>query len=184
MRAEVRRQIARLIAHTRRFCSMAVNKRLALLGSSLHEYSVLFRLAEDDEAPQHELAFDAGIDPAALSRLVRDMSASGLVTTRVDPADKRQRFVRITAKGRALEQTLTPVVDTAIEPYMVGLSSAEEQQLRDLLQKAHNAIVHLLASEGPEPRVQSAPKAAARPARARPAAPRAVPANKSRASRA
>jgi DNA-binding MarR family transcriptional regulator len=145
MRPEVRRDIARLIGHTRRLCSMAVNKRLSLLGSSLHEYSVLFRLAEESEVPQHELAFDAGIDPAAVSRLVREMAHSGLVSTRVDPADKRQRFVRITPKGRALEEALTPVVDVAIEPYMVGLSAAEEQQLRDLLHKAHSAIVAMSA---------------------------------------
>ncbi|MFM2416833.1 MAG: hypothetical protein RL385_1556 [Pseudomonadota bacterium] len=131
------------MGHTRRYCTMAVNKRLALVGATLHEYGVLFRLTDEDEVPQHELAFDAAIDPGAASRLVRTMAEAGLLTTRVDPKDKRQRFVRITAKGRALEQTLTPVVDAAIEPYMCGLTPDEEEEFLVLLQKAHRGMLSL-----------------------------------------
>jgi len=149
MRFGLRREIARLMGHTRRYCTMAVNKRLALVGATLHEYGVLFRLADEDEVPQHELAFDAAIDPGAASRLVRTMADAGLLTTRVDPKDKRQRFVRITAKGRALEQTLTPVVDAAIEPYMCGLTPDEEEQFLVLLQKAHRGMVSLHSDGAP-----------------------------------
>lgn len=123
----------------RRLCSLTINKRLAVVGSSLHEYAVLFRLVEDVEVPQHELAYDAAIDPAAVSRLVSAMVASGLVTTRVDPTDKRQRFVKLTARGRTLERTLTPVVDAALQPLLSGLNVAEEQQFLGLLHKAYRA---------------------------------------------
>src|SRR3954465_2330219 len=99
MRSQVHREITLLMTRMRRLCSMAVNKRLALVGSSMHIYMVLFRLVHEEEVPQHELAFDAAIDRAAASRLVRDMSTDGLVTMRVDPTDKRQKFVKMTAKG-------------------------------------------------------------------------------------
>lgn len=140
-----------MITQMRRLCSLAVNKRLAVVGCSLHEYAVLFRLAHDSEVPQHELAYDAAIDPAAVSRLVRAMVKGGLVTTRVDPADKRQRFVRATAKGRALERTLAPVVDAELEPLLSGLEPAEELQMVALLRKAYEhaaeAASHSEASE-------------------------------------
>ena len=139
MRNQVHREIARLMTQMRRLCSLTINKRLAVVGSSLHEYAVLFRLVEDKEVPQHELAYDAAIDPAAVSRLVRVMALNGLVTTRVDPTDKRQRFVKLTAKGRALERTLTPVVDAALQPLLSGLTSAEEQQFLSLLRRAYEA---------------------------------------------
>jgi len=121
----------------RRLCSLTVNKRLSVVGCSLHEYVVLFRLAHDTEVPQHELAYDAALDPAAVSRLVRAMVRAGSVTTRVDPTDKRQRFVRLTPKGRALERTLSPVVDACLTPLLSGLTAAEEQQLLGLLRKAY-----------------------------------------------
>lgn len=125
----------------RRIASMAVNKQLSLVGSSMHEYRVLVRLAHDTRVPQHELAFDAAMDRAAASRLIRDMTRAGLVTVEVDPADKRQRMVRLTTKGFALERTLSPMVDEALAPYMGGLTPAEDRQLLELLRKACNACV-------------------------------------------
>lgn len=121
----------------RRLCSLTINKRLAAVGSSVPEYAVLFRLSEDTEVAQHELAYDAALDPAAVSRLVRNMSRDGTVTTRVDPTDKRQRFVKLTPKGRNLERTLAPIVDAALQPLLGGLSSAEEQQFLKLLRKSY-----------------------------------------------
>jgi DNA-binding MarR family transcriptional regulator len=158
MRPDVHREIARLMAQLRRLCSIAVNKQLAVVGSSLHEYMVLMRLFEerDEEAPQSELAYDAAIDPAAVSRLVRDMAHAGLVTTRVDQTDKRQRFVRLTAKGRTLVRTLSPIVNTTIEPYMAGLTDAEGQEFLRLLRKAH-ATVAKVAVDGEKQTALSEP---------------------------
>jgi DNA-binding MarR family transcriptional regulator len=138
MRSPVHREIARLLAKLRRYCATAVNKQLSVVGSSLHEYVILLRLFEDDEAPQSELAYDAAIDPAAVSRLVRDWTRAGVVTTRVDPTDKRQRFVKLTSKGQTLVRTLSPIVDNLLKPYMAGLTPAEEQEFLRLLRKAHD----------------------------------------------
>jgi DNA-binding MarR family transcriptional regulator len=153
MRTEVHREISLLMTRMRRLCTMAVNKRLALVGSSMQLYMVLFRLVHDEEVPQHELAFDAAIDPAAVSRLIREMTAEGLVTTRVDPTDKRQRFVKLSAKGRTLERTLRQIVDDALEPFMAGLTAQEEQDFLRLLRKAHAAVVEVTAESEETPRV-------------------------------
>jgi DNA-binding MarR family transcriptional regulator len=85
MRNQIHREVSRLMTQMRRLCSLSINKRLSVVGCSLHEYAVLFRLSIDAEVPQHELAYDAAIDPAAASRLVRSMTRDGLVTADVDP---------------------------------------------------------------------------------------------------
>lgn len=143
MPSAVHNEIHRLLTQMRRFCSIAVNKQLAVVGSSMHEYSVLFRLSEDHEAPQSDLAYDAAIDPAAVSRLVREMVKDGLVTTHVDPQDKRQKFVRLTAKGQTKERALAPIVDSALEPYMGGLTEREMQDFLRLLRKAHSVVAQM-----------------------------------------
>lgn len=142
----------------RRLCSLTVNKRLNVVGCNLHEYAVLFRLVHDAEVPQHELAYDAAIDPAAVSRLVREMAANGLVTTRVDPKDKRQRHVKLTSKGRALERTLSPVVDDALKPLLSGLSAAEERQFLDLLKRAYESAERVCADMETQEVSRSEPK--------------------------
>jgi DNA-binding MarR family transcriptional regulator len=159
MRTQFHREIARLMTQMRRLCSLSINQRLQVVGCSLHEYAVLFRLVVDAEVPQHELAYDAAIDPAAVSRLVRDMTRSGLVTTGIDPTDKRQRFVKLTSKGRALERTLSPVVDAALQPLMGGLSAAEEESFLRLLRKAYeHAVAANEEIESSQPRVSARPK--------------------------
>lgn len=157
MRPDVHREIARLMAQMRRLCSNAANKQLAVVNSSLNEYMVLMRLSAEnsEEAPQSELAYDAAIDPAAASRLVRDMTQAGLVTTRVDDLDKRQRFVRLTPKGRTLMRTLSPVVDSALEPYMKGLTEAEELEFLRLLRKAHDMVLAVASHHDDEREVAS-----------------------------
>jgi DNA-binding MarR family transcriptional regulator len=149
---QVHREITQLVTQMRRLCSLTVNKRLNVVGCTLHEYAVLSRLAHEGEVAQHELAFDAALDPAAVSRLVREMIESGLVTTRVSPQDRRQRYVKITHKGRALERTLSPVVDDALKPLLSGLSQPEERQFLDLLKRAHDHAVNAQAQQDtPEP---------------------------------
>jgi DNA-binding MarR family transcriptional regulator len=147
MRQAVHREIARLLAQFRRLCSVAVNKRLAVVGSSMTEFVVLMRLSEEEEVQQAELSYDAAIDPAAVSRLIRDMTKAGLVSARVDPTDKRQRFVKISAKGRTLVRTLSPIVDSTLAPYMAGLNAEEEQEFLRLLRKAYETVVQVAEAE-------------------------------------
>lgn len=167
MSSTAHREVARLLAQLRRHCSVAVNKQLSVVGSSLHEFAVLMRVSEDAEVPQSELPYDAAIDPAAVSRLIRDMTRAGLVTTRVDPSDKRQRFVRATAKGRTLARTLEPIVNSTLAPYMAGLTADEEAEFLRLLRKAYATVVAVAS----ELEARSEP-AASRPQSARASRPR------------
>lgn len=161
---QVHREITRLVTQMRRLCSLTVNKRLSVVGCNLHEYAVLFRLVHEREVAQHELAFDAALDPAAMSRLIRDMSEAGLVTTRISPQDKRLRYVRLTAKGKALERTLSPVVDDALGPMFAGLSQAETRQILELLRRVHEHAQAIQAQPEPQPARPRKRKVARRPA--------------------
>jgi DNA-binding MarR family transcriptional regulator len=167
MRAEIHRETARLLTQLRRHCTVAVNKQLAVVGSSMHEFVVLLRVSEEDDVPQSDLAYDAAIDPAAVSRLIRDMTRAGTVTTRVDPTDKRQRFVKATAKGRTLARTLAPIVDSTLAPYMGGLTADEGEEFLRLLRKAYATVVAVAESDS------KSEQASLRLASAKPSTPRA-----------
>jgi DNA-binding MarR family transcriptional regulator len=147
MSSAVHREIARLLARLRRDWTSAVNKQLGVLGFSLHEYAILLCLSEHEEAPQSRLAHDAAIDFASVSRLMRQLTRARVVTTRVDPMDKRQRLARLTPKGQALVHMLSPIVDSVLKPYMCGLTPAEEEELLRLLRKAHACAAHVAGED-------------------------------------
>jgi MarR family transcriptional regulator for hemolysin len=137
------REVSLLIAQMRRISSVLVNKRLSAVGVTLPVYKVVLQLANIREVLQHELAYEAAMDPAALSRLIAGMVKNGLVDTRVDPQDKRQRFVRLTRKGQELERSLSPIVDAALKPYQSLLTAKEQSQLVAILRKACDGVTRI-----------------------------------------
>jgi hypothetical protein len=68
------------------------------------------------------------------------MVDDGYVQTRVHPTDKRQRYVSLTAKGRELERSLSPIVDAAFAPFSQVLSLAEQKTLVTILRKAADGV--------------------------------------------
>ena len=187
MAQEAFREISLLISQMRRLSSVFVNKRLSAVGMSLPAYKVLFRLVHDREVLQHDLAWDAAMDPAAVSRLIHGMVADGYVETRVDPSDKRQRYVSVTAKGRELERSLSPIVDAAFAPFSQLLSPTEQKTLVTILRKAADGVSRVaqeaLAAEAREASHPGAVEGAAKrsaPAKAK----RAIPERAQRPTRA
>lgn len=141
MRPQLHREFSHLMAQMRRLGMTAVNQRLALVGTSLYEYKVLMLLVNEAEVTQHEIVFDCAMDKAAVSRLIRTFTEQGLVTVRVHPDDKRQRLLKITAKGRAKEAMLAPIVDDALAPFMAGLTDDESEEFLRLMRKAYNGCL-------------------------------------------
>jgi DNA-binding MarR family transcriptional regulator len=77
------------------------------VGRPASQFAVLRLLAN---APQGlgtmDLARQLGINPAAVTRLVREMDAERLTLRRVDPQDRRRSYVRLSPKGQKLFETI------------------------------------------------------------------------------
>lgn len=134
------REVAVRFGYLRRVVLSELNRVLAAHGMTPPGYHVLFRLAtEGGELPQQELVLDVELDAAGVSRLLSRMVDQGLLTTQVDPEDRRRRIVRLTAEGRCLQEALAPEVDAAARRVVTGLTADEERQLLALLDKAMRA---------------------------------------------
>lgn len=131
------REIAWRFAYLRRVVINEMSRVLTPLGATVPQYHVLFRLATaEGPLSQQELTLDAGLDAAGVSRLVARMAKDKQVTIKVDARDRRRRLVRLTAKGRALEESLSPLVDAAVRNMVTGFSDEEAMFLVQLLDKA------------------------------------------------
>ncbi len=81
-------------------------------GIHLARWRVLDVLRRHGEMPQHRLTDLTLIDPAAISRIIRDFVDSGDVARRPDPRDHRQSLVALTEPGTA--RTLRIAADREI----------------------------------------------------------------------
>lgn len=144
-RAHVSREVAKRFTFLRRLATVELNRILGPLGATAPMYNVLLRLSTEGQLSQQELALDAGLDAAGVSRLVAKMGEMKLVQIKVDTKDRRRRLVRLTPKGMAFEQALEPVVDAAIRHAVIGLEESEEYELLRILDKTVRSMMEVLS---------------------------------------
>jgi DNA-binding MarR family transcriptional regulator len=76
-----------------------------------------------------DLAEVFGVSVPSMSRAVDALVKGGLATRVEDPADRRVRQVRITAKGKELVDTLVTVRQTGMQVFASTLSAAQRRKL-------------------------------------------------------
>lgn len=87
-------------------------------------------LGHDDQAWQvSDLAELFGVSVPSMSRAVDALVKAKLATRVEDPADRRVRRVKITAKGKKLVATLVTVRLTGIESFVATLTAVQRRRL-------------------------------------------------------
>jgi len=99
------------LARVARDASRAFDAALAAAGGSLPAWLVLISLKRSPRASQRELAEAVGIQEATLTHHLNAMEASGLLTRRRDPDNRRVHVVELTEAGR---QTFLQLREAAV----------------------------------------------------------------------
>jgi len=116
-------------------------------GLNLAEYRILNTVAELRATSIREIAADAHLDKAQVSRALAALTARGLVVQVVDGADRRLRVVKLTPAGKALIAETLPFVRARQQKLEQSLSETERQALWKALAKISNEAEKLLAQE-------------------------------------
>lgn len=94
---------------------------------------VLSAAARDEAGSQSTLAARLGIDRTVMTYLLDDLVRAGLVERRPDPADRRNRRVVITDRGRGVLSDLESRLAHAEEHLLEGLDADERDALRGMV---------------------------------------------------
>ncbi|MGQ7176970.1 MarR family winged helix-turn-helix transcriptional regulator [Escherichia coli] len=76
---------------------------------------------------------------ATLAEMLARMENRGLVRREHDPADKRRRFVWLTAEGEKILAAAIPIGDSVDEEFLGRLSGEEQELFMQLVRKMMNA---------------------------------------------
>jgi DNA-binding MarR family transcriptional regulator/GNAT superfamily N-acetyltransferase len=109
---------------------------------SLTEARVLYEIKARRRATATDIARDLGIDAGYLSRMLRRFHKSGLIRKDVSPADARQSFLSMTARGRKAFAPLEARTQRQVADMLGPLSAAEQ----DRLVSAMSAIEKMVGS--------------------------------------
>lgn len=109
------------------------------LGITYTQYITLMVLWEEDNLTVKSLGQKLYLDSGTLTPLLKKMEAQSLVTRERSPSDERNVYIRLTPKGRALQETALSV------PQQMGaclaITNGEAEQLHTLLDKVLGTLV-------------------------------------------
>ncbi|MEU7752929.1 MarR family winged helix-turn-helix transcriptional regulator [Micromonospora sp. NPDC049171] len=105
----------------------------AQLGLTPAAARALRELDPDHPLPARDLAGRLGCDRSNVTILVDKLEQVGLVERRTDPADRRQKTLVVTERGRVERDRVTEVMSDS--RLLSGLTDRELSTLRDLVRK-------------------------------------------------
>lgn len=129
--------------------NQAFRKRLATLGITPNQFTVLRWLEEDDGGGvrQSEICSRMASDPNTIAALVERMHADGLVKRKVDPKDRRARLISPTAKGRRTYTKARPLAVELQEEVLQAIPANERERLLEQLEVLADACQASLEAE-------------------------------------
>lgn len=125
-----------LVNHLARIFAAALQARIKPMGLSTGVFPVMLHLWQQDGVTQRDLVARVGVEQATMANTLARMERDGLILRRPDPDDGRQRRIWLTERGRGLHADATTAAATENAAVLSGLSTAERDQLIQLLRKA------------------------------------------------
>jgi MarR family transcriptional regulator, organic hydroperoxide resistance regulator len=104
-------RLAHLVKDATRALVRALQLRLADHDIPFGHWSFLRILWEKDGLTQRELSARAGVMEPTTYRALKIMATRGYITKRQAPGNKKNNYIYLTAKGRALKKKLIPLAE-------------------------------------------------------------------------
>src|SRR5258706_11590869 len=95
---------------------------------------------------QHELAVALGYSDPAVSTMLVELAKDGYVQTTKSTTHGRKRLVTITPQGNELVAQARQVLDAHFDQ-LLGIAGVDAQQLRELTERLHQALMFKLKRE-------------------------------------
>ena len=100
-----------------------------------HEWRVLAALGINRQMAAKDVADYSTLDKMSVSRAVAALETKGYLSREEDPADRRNKILRLTPAGRALYQKIVPLARARERHILEALTAAERTTLDVIMKK-------------------------------------------------
>lgn len=126
-------RLAHLVKDATRALVRALQMRLAEHGVSFGHWTFLRILWEHDGLTQRALSEEAGVMEPTTFTALKAMERLGYVTRRQVPENRKNIYVFLTPKGRALKAKLVPLAEDVNRVAVAGIAPADIARSREIL---------------------------------------------------
>lgn len=123
-------RLAHLVKDTSRALVRSLQVRLAAHDVSFGHWTFLRILWEHDGLTQRELSQQAGVMEPTTFAAIKAMEALGYVERRQADGNRKNVYVHLTRRGRALKRKLVPLAEEVNHVALAGLPAADVARLR------------------------------------------------------
>ena len=127
--------IGTMLAQVSRLMRRSFDERARSIGVTRPQWQVLTLLKQYEGINQGGLADILEVEPITLGRMIDRLQDSELVERRPDPADRRAWRLHLTARGRALLETLRPHAEITFAEALDGIDAADQDRLMAMLDR-------------------------------------------------
>lgn len=107
------------------------------LGIGFSQYKILTTLQDNPATQQRQIAINLGQTEASISRQVKLLYAKGLLTSRVDPHNRRAHRTALTPRGERITEAAQNVLKNYQQGSLEHMSAKQQSQLLELLASIH-----------------------------------------------
>ncbi len=100
---------------------------------SLNEFRLLMTIGRLGRTASHELAELTGVNVMSVSRAVATLERHGRIEVARDPANRRRKWLTLTAEGQRLYDIMRPQSEKVADYLFSDLSNGEVDQLETIL---------------------------------------------------
>lgn len=110
----------------------------------LREWRIMQIVGEAEDRTVNEIADRIAMDRGGTSRSIARLEGRGLLTRQDDPQDRRRAMIRLTTKGRRLQDQIAAFAAAREARLLSGFTGAEVEALRAALLKLSDAAQAML----------------------------------------
>jgi DNA-binding MarR family transcriptional regulator len=111
---------------------------LERLGIGVSQLRIVHVVQAAGRASQRTLADSLGQTEASISRQMKLLAAKGLIETRVNPKNQRERLVQMTTKGLRLTEAADADLARGMQQLLGKLSDKQQKQFMETLNALRN----------------------------------------------
>ncbi|MCB6182033.1 MarR family transcriptional regulator [Leeia sp. TBRC 13508] len=119
------------------------------VGEALPKMRILLQVEKHAPVGQKQLAQVIGIDPASLTRQMKQLELDGLVKRESDLKDNRHTIVTLTAKGEKRLAELRPKRQTFLNDALAGFSEEQLSMVEQVLSRLEQRFQSVEGTDQP-----------------------------------
>jgi len=146
--------LSRNLRRVKQLYNRILLRELAVHGLDAHFEALLALSEQEKHVTQNNLAELLQMDKSRIVSIVYDLGKRHLILIKTNPADRREHYITLSAKGREAIPVIESIIKKVNEMANMGLSDEKLSAFFEVSALMHQNLLHNIAADSQGPSVK------------------------------